>query len=105
MQRRVVADDARAESGQQLRYRARRRRHADKPDGAAAELAADQQAVGGDYRHAAQHREQRTDHELGLGERGRGQAAHDLDAGARAGVESMFSAPALTRPTARSTGA
>ena len=67
VQRRVVADDAGAEAAEQLRHRARRRRHADQADGRAAELAADQHAVGAAHRHAAQQRQQRADHELGLG--------------------------------------
>ena len=87
MQRRVVADHARTEGRQQLRHRARRGHHADQADRGGTEFAADEQPVAAHHRHAAQHREQRTDHELGLGQRRGGEAAHHFDAGARAGVE------------------
>ncbi len=87
MHRRVVADHARAERGQQLRQRTRCRHHADQADRGAAEFAPDQQPFGIDHRHAAQHGQQRADHEFGLGHGAGGDAADHLDAGAAAGIE------------------
>jgi hypothetical protein len=54
----------------------------------AAQLAPDQQALGAEHRHAAQHLQQRADHELGLGlRRWRHGGAHHLHTGAPAGVQ------------------
>jgi hypothetical protein len=79
MQRRVVADDAGAEAGEQLRDRARRRRHADEADGGAAELTADRRAVGAAHRYPPQQRQHRADDEFGLGAGTGREAADDLD--------------------------
>ena len=103
--RRVVADHPRAEGGEQLRQRSRRRHHADQPDGRAAEFAADQQALGIDHRHAAQHRQQapimNSASATALAVTLRTTSTPARPQASR----SMFSAPELSRPTARSTGA
>ena len=105
VQRRVVADDARAEPAEHVDHRARGRRHADQPDRRAAEFASDRHAVA-----------------AGTGTRRSSESSAPIMNSASAwavavtlrttwtsaraqAARSMFSAPALTRPTACSTGA
>ena len=87
MQGRVVTDHPGAKRAEQLRQRLRRRHHAQQAHGGAAQLTPDEQALGIDHRHAAQHLQQRADHELGLG-LGRGVSGpHHLNPGTGARLE------------------
>ncbi len=83
MQRRVIADDARADGLQQTRQHAGGLSHADQTHRARPEFAAGD-AVGV-FRARAQQGQQGAQHELGLGRGGCVGAAHHLDADAGAG--------------------
>ena len=105
MQRRVVADEPGLEARQHLSHRARRRRHAHQAHRARREFAPGELAARAHHRKAPQQRQQRL--EMNSASAG-ADAVRQRTTSTPARVQasrSMFSAPALTWPTARSSGA